>query len=232
MRLSEQLTWDTRQVTAAGIEEGVRLAFAFEYQSKLGVGWASVQMTTETNYTAIGVDTIGVSGAVVAADEASARMIYQTAVRASYAAAMVTEERTRTSSAQFQMPVELGGTADLALAMAATIQYQIASNGAPVDLTGLSVTFQWNGSSRVGVERGGGPGGGDVDGGRHGCGRELPVGLHGGSGKLRAAELRGDRDAHTGDHGEPMAAARILVLRAAADPDGTGGGALFGYGQQ
>jgi len=149
--LSEQLTWDSRQVTAEGIEEGVRLAFNFEYQGKLGAGWALVQVNTESTYMAIGVDTQGVSGAVVAMDEATARMIYAAAVRASYDEAMVTEERLRTAAVQYQMPAELGGTTDLTASQAVTIQYQVTQNGVPVDLTGLDVTFTWNGETAAAV---------------------------------------------------------------------------------
>ena len=151
VKLSEQLTWDSRQVTAAGIEEGVRLAFAFEYQAKLGAGWSQVQLSTETNYTAIGVDTLAVSGAVVAMDEATARMLYQATVRGSYVTAMVTEERVRTAVAQFQRPAEMGGSTDLVMGQAVTVPYQISSNGVPVDLTGLTVQFQWMGTWRAAV---------------------------------------------------------------------------------
>jgi len=145
VKLSEHLNWDTRQVTATGIEEGVRLNFTFEYQGKLGAGWAQIQVTTESTYTAIGVDTTGVSGAVVAVDEGTARMLYAALVRGSYDEAMVTEERIRTAAVQFQMPAELGGTTDLAQSQAVTVQYQITQNGVPVDLTGLDVTFTWDG---------------------------------------------------------------------------------------
>jgi len=231
VKLSEQLTWDSRQVTAAGIEEGVRLAFAFEYQAKLGAGWSQVQLSTETNYTAIGVDTTAVSGAVVAMDGANAlpghgarQLCHGDGDGGKGADGGSAIPEARRDGGQHGFGDGPGGDGAL------PDQQQRGAGGS--DGVDGAVPMDGDIAGGGGDGRALGPGGGATDSDRHGNGGELRAAVRGGGDKLWAVKLHGDGHGDAGDHGEPVVAAGILVHGFIAGPGRAGGGPAFGDGEQ
>lgn len=96
------LAQEQRWTTAANGVEFVRLAFSYDYQSKLSAGRAYLEMTTAVQQDVFGVDAETCSGFIAARDQATAAALYLQQIVPIYEGRLIHTQQTSFSQSQNQ----------------------------------------------------------------------------------------------------------------------------------
>ena len=92
------ITWDQRQTQATNSVEFVKLTFAYEYQGRMPVGNAYIEMSTDWATETFGNDSVSVSGYIIAVDAPTGKGLFASTILSVYAGMIIHGQSLKTAS--------------------------------------------------------------------------------------------------------------------------------------